>query len=380
MIDVTTSKIDLRRAAIHAGGFVGPFLGQSLAVILPEFAASYGITLNQAASTITAYMIPFALAMLGSTHLVRNLSPSKVVLRAFVIIFLGALVLTVAPSWWVFLAAFMVMAVCNAFTTPVLQVLIKRTTPDGQLGRELGTFVAIQSLGVFSAPLIAGAAAKYSWRLTYLLVAVVCAFILIVRLPECRAAETTGTGAKQRFSLAHTSVHMATCLAIGMGVAGMPFAVALLVGDRFGADSVAKGLVVMCGGLAAFLFSRAIGTFADRAGHAKVLLMGLAESACGLAMVPFVPALGLVGVVWGLTLIGSQAVQAMVTVIVLRSPGGTSLLSSVLAFRFFGSALAPILMLHVYQRSAQAAFLIPAVILLLVFTAEGVIARRKVLA
>lgn len=39
MIDVTTSKIDLRRAAIHAGGFVGPFLGQSLAVILPEFAA-----------------------------------------------------------------------------------------------------------------------------------------------------------------------------------------------------------------------------------------------------------------------------------------------------------------------------------------------------
>lgn len=70
----------------------------------------------------------------------------------------------------------------------------------------------------------------------------------------------------------------------------------------------------------------------------------------------------------------------MVTVIVLRSPGGTSLLSSVLAFRFFGSALAPILMLHVYQRSAQAAFLIPAVILLLVLAAEGVIARRKVLA
>ncbi|NLZ57154.1 MAG: MFS transporter, partial [Corynebacterium sp.] len=71
-------------SAIYIGGLIGPFSGQSIAVILPDVAHTFDISLEQAAFTMAAYLFPFATLMLFSTRLVRNLRPRQVILWAYV--------------------------------------------------------------------------------------------------------------------------------------------------------------------------------------------------------------------------------------------------------------------------------------------------------
>ena len=365
-----------QRAAIHLGGFVGPFVGQSISVVLPEFSRSFGISVSLAALTITAYTFPFAVAMLFSGRLVRGFSPSKVVLVAFAVICAGAVGLMLAPTWWTFLTIFVIMAIANAFTTPVLQGILKRITPDHELGTALGTFTAMQSLGVFSAPLLAGAAALISWRLTYLVVIASVVFIFLVRVPMLTPAPRRVAGDNERVRWGYMSVHMLTFLILGAGVVGMPFAVSLLAAERFDLGSAGRGAVVMCGGLAAFIFSRFIGRAVDALGVSRSLALGLGSVIAGLLCVPLSPHPIVIAVAWALALVGMQAVQIIINMLVLRSPGGTELLSTVLAFRFFGAALAPVVMMPVFTASHYAAFWIPAAGAVIALGLQLAVARR----
>ena len=148
----------LRLITIYLGGFIGPFAGQSIAVILPNVAESFSITLEQAALTMSAYLFPFATVMLGSTRIVRRFRPRRVILTAYLFTLVGSAICILSPTWIPFLLGFMVMGVANAFTLPIFQVMLRQLMPPNELGAALGTYAAMQSLGLFSAPLIAGVA------------------------------------------------------------------------------------------------------------------------------------------------------------------------------------------------------------------------------
>lgn len=370
-----------QQAAILVGGFLGPFTGQSLAVILPQFADSFGITLGQAALTMSFYLFPFATLMLFSSWLVRRLSPSKVVLTAYAVVFCAAVVLTVTPVWWLFLIAFAVAGSANAFTMPLLQIILKRTTPPEQLGRVLGTYATMQSLGLLSAPLVSGLASVVSWRLTYVLVAVFALFIVMVKVPFLPAEDATPTaGARRRFFSWTELIHMLTCFAIGFGLIGLSFLVALHVGDEFGIGAVGRGLVVMCGGLVAFLFVRAVGTAADVVGARTVMLASLCVAIVLLVLMPVMPSVWVVALLWGGMTLAAQGVQITVNLLVLRSPKGNTLISTVQAFRFFGSSATPVLLLPVYQVHVGWSFWVPAVVLAVVLLLQagvGFAGRRR---
>lgn len=356
----------LRYACIMVGGFLGPFAGQSLAVVLPEFAADFGITLTQASLTMTAYMLPFAVMMLFSTHLARGISPSVVVRVAYTIIAAACVVLVLTPVWWLFVVAYLIAGLCNAFTAPFLQLILRDITPDEQLGQALGTYAAMQSFGLFSAPLLAGVTSLVSWRLMFVVLGLFAVLIVVVRVPFVRADdEPNASGTKQRVSWPHLRA-MLTLFAVGASVIGMSFIVALYVGERFEADAVTRGAIVMVGGLTAFAFSRFVGGLADRVGARPVLVTGLLVAAVSLIAVVISPSLVLLAVLWGVTVLAAQAVQVGVNLLVLRAPGGSRMLSTVQAFRFFGNSATPVLFLPLFNVAPWYGFGVAAAVLIIV--------------
>lgn len=349
---------------IYLGGFIGPFAGQSVAVILPNVAESFAISLELAALTMAAYLFPFATVMLFSTHMVRKFRPLHVILMAYIITLVGALICLVAPSWPAFLVGFCVMGISNAFTTPVFQVMLRQLVAPSELGASLGTYAAMQSLGLFSAPLVSGLATLWEWQAQYLVVAAAALWILIVRVPDVEPLSTVRPAAEGKVPWTATIIHMYTCLMIGFGVIGVAVLASLSVGDRFDVDAVGRGAVIMCGGMTAFIFARSVGRSADRIGAKRVLLASTTIAALAVALVPVVPAPWLVAVCWAAAILAVQGMQVPINLAVLATPGGPSLIATVQAFRFYGGAITPAIMTPLYLNAPTWAFWIPAVCLL----------------
>ena len=346
-----------------AGGFIGPFLGQSIAVVLPEFAADFGITLHQASLTMTAFMLPFATTMLFSTYLVRNLEPAKVVRCGFCVIALAAVVLALTPKWWLFVVAFFVAALANAFTSPLLQVILKSMTPEAQLGKALGTYQAMQSCGLFAAPLLAGLSVQFaSWRAMYVVLFFLALTIAVVGLPATPPAGASGPRDGRWLSWPVVRASL-TLLTIGTCVIGFGFLLALYVGDRFDADPTLRGVVVMAGGFTSFIFARWVGSLADRLGARAVIAGGLIVAAVALVGIGVMPSLVLVAVLWGVAVLAAQGTQISINVQTLRAPGGAQILSTIQAFRFYGNALTPLVFLPIYGVAGAWVFAVAAVVL-----------------
>ncbi|WP_245821716.1 hypothetical protein [Lentzea waywayandensis] len=62
----------LARAGLYAGALIGPFGGAITTSILPEIGASFGRSAGSAASTLTYYLVPFAVLMLASGTLAQR--------------------------------------------------------------------------------------------------------------------------------------------------------------------------------------------------------------------------------------------------------------------------------------------------------------------
>lgn len=359
----------LQRYAIYTGGFLGPFSGQALGVILPEFGASFGLGVNQAALTLTVYLLPFALVMLFSTNLIRALSPSSVIYWAYAVTLACAVVLIATPWWWLFLVAYGVMGIANAFTTPVLQIVLKRITPAGELGGALGTYTAMQSLGILCAPFIAGLAAGVSWRLIFVLTLLGVLFVLLVKVPHVPAQPRTAARA-EAIDWPVISAKMVGCYAIGVSVIGLAFIVALQAGNRFDLSPAARGLVVMCGGLASFIFSRQLGRKTDALGASKMVVLSLAVAALCTGLIPLLPSVWLLAPVWGITVLAAQTAQTSINMETLRARGGERVLSTVQAFRYFGSSSTPIIMLPLFNLYPVWGFGAAAAVILLALLAQ----------
>lgn len=366
----------LQLAAILVGGFVGPFTGQALSVVLPEFADTFDVSMGRAALTMSLYLFPFATMMLFSGRLVRGIHPHKVVTWAYIVTLPLALLLLITPSWWLFVACYAVIGVANAFTTPVLQIMLRELVPAENLGRALGTYAAMQSLGMLSAPLVSGLTSMISWRLTFLVTASAAAFILLARLPVVPPPASSKQNVAGRVQWIPTLIHMLSGFVVGVGIIGIGFMTSLHVGDRFGLDAAARGLVVMCGGVAAFFASRKIGDMADKFGVRAVLVVSALIAAVALATIPISPWVVLVALLWAVSVAAAQGIQATVNLAVIGSPGGSSLLSTVQAFRFFGSAAAPVSFLPIYLAIGSQAFWICAVALLVVAVAQWLNPQR----
>ncbi|NLU84916.1 MFS transporter [Rhodococcus sp. HNM0569] len=355
----------LQRAVLYGGGFLGPFGGSVVASVLPEIGDDLGVSPSAAASSLTAYLLPFAALMLFSGTLGARWGRVRTVRIAYGVYFAASAACVLAPTFAVFMVARVVQGSANSFTTPLLMASLAAVTPRARLGRALGVFGAFQAAGQACAPLVGGLAAEIDWRLAFAVIAVVAAVMGAIGLPTPREPGAASTP-RLRDALTLPVLRTGVVALLGWGaLGGLNFLVAFRAEDVFGLSPTTRGLVLTGFGIAGIVTARAVGGAIDRVGSYRAIVIGALSGAALVTVVGTVPSVAALAAGWFLAGMSAQFVLVAVNAAVLGSGARNSsgAVSVVQAFRFSGNALAPLALTPVYGWSPAASFVLPAVLL-----------------
>jgi MFS family permease len=358
----------LRRAALFAGAFLGPFAGMLTAPILPELGASFGISADAAAASIMVYILPFSITLLISGRLAERFGIKRLMLTAYAVFVIVAIACALAHAWELFLLAYAVAGVSNAFISPLILAAMGRVIAMPRLGRSLGLYSALGAMGQLSAPLVSGLLAEVSWRYAFVSVAVVAGLLFVIGIPDLAEDGAPRIRSGRRGPLVRINPALvwasSTNLAVGACVAGMAFLVALLADASFDSDATERGVILMTGGVAALVFAQLSGFAVDRWGARAVTTTCIATGAAGVALLPVAGSAIWLACIWALATASAQALAVAVNKHVLGQPNGGAAISFTHAFRFFGFGLTPLLMLPIFQAETAWGFWTAAAILI----------------
>lgn len=362
--------------ALYVGGLLGPFGGAIVAAMLPELAATFEVSQAAVSVSITAYVAPFAVMLLASGTLGERWGRRRTVRAAYISYAVVSLACAAAPTFGIFLGARALQGMTNAFTTPLLLAGLAEAVPAARRGRAVGIFASAQAGGSALAPLVGGVAAEVDWRWAFVGLAAVAAGLAFFPPPGER--RTAVAPPRWRSLLVRPVLMLALCsAAASAGTMGIPFLVAILAADDFGASAGERGLLLAGFGVAALMLGPVWGGLIDRVGGRR----GAVVAAIGTAAL--VGPLGVVGsevalaVLWA----GAGATAGLLTVSVnslavdavpTNRSGGVSVVQ---AFRFGGMAVAPLLWLPPYHHSPALAFALAGVCTLLAAVAVSGIGR-----
>ena len=175
---------------LYVGGFLGPFGGAVLAVLIPELREAFDATTTEIALAVPAYLVPFALLQLISGTLAERIGRRRVVTIAYTVYAVGSIGAAVAPGIEVFLLCRGIQGTANAFTSPVLLAGLADAVPPRERGRAVGTFAGVQAGGISLAPLLGGIAAEITWRLAFIVPAIVALALIAYPPPPSRYRPT----------------------------------------------------------------------------------------------------------------------------------------------------------------------------------------------
>jgi MFS family permease len=350
------------RVALYAGGFIGPFGGGMVTVLIPELRDAFGVSSSAASLALTAYLVPFAALQLVSGTLGERVGRARATRVAFIVYALASLWAAAAGAFAPFLVARALQGAANAFTTPLVLAALADATPEAALGRTMGTFAAVQTAGVVGAPLVGGLAGALDYRLAFV-AAAAAAVILAWMSPGGGGAarHRAARGERPRFVEALTPRTRWTAAAAFLAyfaVTGLAVVVSLRAGDAFGLGPTERGLLLAGFGAAGVVAGRPAGGLTDRRGAVVVAVVG--ASAC----VVLLPLLGIVdqweglALVWLITGVASALLWAGLNVLTVGAApanrgGAVSLIG---AFKFAGNALAPVSWLALYDAGTELAF------------------------
>ena len=349
---------------LYVGGFLGPFGGAMLVALIPNVADGLGASFGQVAAAITAYMVPFAVLQLVSGTIAERLGPRRVVRTGYVGFGLAALACAFAPDIWTFLLARAAMGASNAFLSPILLAALSEVVAPQVLGRTVGTFAAAQTAGLMLAPLLGGLLGEISWRLAFVLVAVVSAVLALPQQTLGAAKRQASSGrASLRTLLNRWIALLATQAMLGyLGFTAIGFVLVLVGAEEFELGSSARGLLIAGYGVGGILLGRFAGSVVDRAGRPATALAGAVACTVGVLGLVFAPS------PWSLALVffgvgcASTFVWAGLNTIAVESfpenrAGATSAYS---AFKFAGVAIAPLIYVPLFEVDTRLPFVLAA--------------------
>ena len=329
-----------------------------IAVLIPELRHAFGASTVAVTAGITAYLVPFAALQVVSGTIGERFGVARAIRVAYVAYAIASLAVAATTAIGAFLIARGAQGVANAFTSPLLLAAVAESTPENELGRAMGTFAAVQTAGVVSAPLIGGLAGAIDFRLAFVGPAVVALVLAIAprppgaerahaEPPRLRAALTRRTGwASAAAFLAY------------LGITGLGFLVALRAADAFGLGPTARGLLLAGFGASGVVSGRPAGAIVDRLGPARVSAAGAVMAAVTVPFLGVVDSAAALAVVWAAAGLASTLVWAGLNTLAVRAAprnrGGA--VSLVGAFKFAGNALAPVVLLPLYEVRATLAF------------------------
>lgn len=331
------------RLPLYLGGFMGPFGTVVIVPMFPELREEFGASQGAVGWGFSLYLLVFAVSLLFSGTLGERWGRRRTVRGTFLVYSVASIAAALAPTLGVFLAARAAQGVANAFITPLLIAGLAELVPENKLGREVGIYASFQAAGSGLGPVIGGVAADTSWQLAYWGAAVVAA-LLALRPPP---------GAPRPAAKAPPVRPLLTPQMIGLGAAFLfaaagPVGIGTLVGplgrDVLELSGTATGLALFAGSAAALVLGPIWGRLLDRIGLRNHLLGFIAAS----ALIAGIPSLASGPWSLGALYVGTAAVTSAV-VVSYQSLGATLVpdnrggaLSFLLAFRFVGHAIGPL--------------------------------------
>ena len=133
---------------LYVGGFLGPFGGAVLAVLVPQLRDAFGASTAAVAAAVPAYLVPFAALQLLSGTIGERLGRRRVVRAGYVAYAAASVGAALAPGIGVFLACRAAQGMANAFLTPLVLAGLAEAVPPERIGRSVGTFAAVQTAAV----------------------------------------------------------------------------------------------------------------------------------------------------------------------------------------------------------------------------------------
>lgn len=221
-------------------------------------------------------------------------------------------------------------------------------------------YSSFQAAGGALAPVIGGLAADTNWRWAFVGTGLM-ATVLATVPPQ--GEPVVGGGAASRPSFRELLTRPMIILGVGvLAAAAGPIGINVLVGvtarDDLGLTGGQAGLVLLVGPVMAMLTGPLWGRLVDRFGPRASGLASAAAATLVAALLAFADTPITLAIMSGISgaLIGFVAVvfQAVASTMVPGNRGGA--LSFILAFRFFGHGIGPVLWIPVLERNVQNAF------------------------
>jgi MFS family permease len=352
------------RTPLYIGGFLGPFGGAIIAVLIPELQGAFDASTGAVAAAIPAYLGPFAVLQLVSGTIGERLGRRRVVRAGYVAYALASVGAAVAPGIGAFLAFRAAQGSANAFLTPLLLAGLAEITPVERLGRTIGTFAAIQTAAVATSPLCGGVAGALDWRIAFIAPAAVALALTAFPPPNLRRGAGLGPVRFRAVLTRRVGLLSAAAFAGYAGITGIAFLVALRSSDAFGLGPTTRGVLLAGFGVAGMVFGRPAGGTVDRLGRVPVILAGAASCAVLVAALGVAPSPPLLALLWVAAGAGSTLVWAGLNTLTVEAvpdnrAGATSVVS---AFKFAGNAAAPLMWLPLYHLDARLGFVAAAAV------------------
>ena len=374
----------LARAAVYLGGFLGPFGGGVIVVLVPELQrrSTPRRARSPPGSPSTCCRSRPSSSCRGRSASALGRGPT--IRWAFVVYAAASFGVALAPAIVPFLALRAVQGAANAFTTPLLLATLAEATPPERLGRSMGTFAAVQTAGLVMAPLCGGLLGAIEPRLAFAVPGLVALLLAAAPLPGAAGAlRETRARLRDAFTRRSTTIAIAGFLAY-LAINGVSFLVALRAADSFGLDATERGLLLAGFGFAGMLAGRPAGGLVDRTGSRR----SWCAARCSVRRCWRCSASSGRWRCWRSAGsprgAGSSLVWAGLNTLAVQSApenrGGA--ISVVGAFKFAGNALAPPLWLPLYVARDELAFAVAAVVCAAIVLVVGTLGgpRRIVVA
>ena len=329
--------------------------------MVPELRESFNASTEAVNWGYVAYILPFSVLLVVSGTIGERYGRRRVLTATYIGFALASVMCALAPNLWVFLVGRALQGVGNAFVTPLLIAGLAETVRADRLGRSIGLYSSMQAAGSAFGPYLGGVAADTNWRLAFIGVAIASLALVPLVPPGEPRPETEPTPIRPLLTPRMTWFGVAVMFAAA-GPLGASVLVGIKARDELGISGSAAGALLLSGSAVAIALGPVWGRVLDRFGPSRtgaaavtvvsVLagLLAIANTQTSLTLVWIA-----VGALSPLVVITFQSLGALA--VPENRAGG---LSMILAWRFLGHGIGPIVFVPLWIVAPTTSFVVAA--------------------
>ncbi len=350
-----------QRLPLYLGGFLGPLGTVVMVPMVPELRDAFDASTAAVNWGYAAYILPFSVLLVVSGTIGERFGRRRVLTYTYVGFAVASMVCALAPNLPVFLVGRSMQGVANAFVTPLLIAGLAEATEAVRLGRAVGIYSSMQAAGSALGPYLGGVAADTNWRAAFVGVAI-ASLALVPFVPPGEPRPNTSRPPIRPLLTKRMVWFGAAVMFAAAGPLGANILVGIKARDELGISGSAAGALLLSGSVVAIFLGPVWGRVLDRLGPRVT-------GAGAMAIISILSA----GLAWSNTtqqltlnwlLLGAMS---PIVVITFQSLGAIAVpenraggLSMILAWRFLGHGIGPLIFVPMWVVAPTAAFVVSA--------------------